>query len=142
MEAAPYDQSVLAFFGLGLLLFCLVVAAFFIVCSWKIFTKAGQPGWASIIPIYATIVQLRIIGKPWWWLLLFLIPLVNIVFGIWATNLVSKSFGKGVGFTLGLIFLGFIFVPLLAFDRSIQYVGPAGDASASLNKQVQSIGGA
>jgi hypothetical protein len=101
-----------------------------IVSMWKIFTKAGKPGWACIIPIYNIIVLLEIIGKPWWWLLLMLLPIVNFVIMIWALNLLSKSFGHEVGFTLGLIFLGFIFFPILGLGES-KYVGPAGQAKAA-----------
>jgi hypothetical protein len=97
-----------------------------IAAQWKVYQKAEQPGWACIIPIYNTVVMLRIVGKPWWWILLMLIPLVNIVFVIWMTNLLSKSFGKDEGFTLGLIFLGFIFMPILGFG-SAKYQGPIGD---------------
>ncbi|MDC0271096.1 DUF5684 domain-containing protein, partial [Akkermansiaceae bacterium] len=89
---------------------------------WKIFTKAGKPGWASIIPIYNVIVLLEIIGKPVWWIVLFLIPFVNIIISIITTNEVSKSFGRGAGTTVGLIFLPFIFYPVLAFG-SAQYQG-------------------
>ena len=106
----------------------IIYLAFFvliIVSMWKIFEKAGKPGWACIIPIYNIIVLLEIIGKPWWWLLLMLIPIVNIIFLIWATNLLSKSFGQGVGFTIGLIILSFIFYPLLGLG-DYQYQGPAG----------------
>jgi hypothetical protein len=103
----------------------LVIIILMIISLWKIFTKAGKPGWACIIPIYNIIVLLEIIGKPWWWLLLFLIPIVNIVFAIWMVNLLAKSFGKEVGFTLGLIFLSFIFYPILGLGES-KYVGPAG----------------
>ncbi len=100
-----------------------------IVSLWKIFTKAGKPGWACIIPIYNIIVLLEIVGKPWWWLLLMLVPVVNLVLAIWVLNLLSKSFGHEVGFTLGLIFLGFIFIPILGLGES-KYVGPAGKAQA------------
>ncbi len=100
-----------------------------IVSFWKILTKAGKPGWACIIPIYNIIVLLEIVGKPWWWLLLMLIPFVNIVLSIWMLNLLSKSFGHEVGFTLGLLFLGFIFFPILGLGES-KYVGPAGQAKA------------
>ena len=100
-----------------------------IVSMWKIFTKAGKPGWACIIPIYNIIVLLEIVGKPWWWLLLMLIPIVNMVFAIWMLNLLSKSFGHEVGFTLGLLFLGFIFFPILGLGES-KYIGPAGLAMA------------
>lgn len=105
------------------------ITLFYMICYWRIFVKAGQPGWASLIPIYNIIVWLRIIGKPWWWLFLLLIPFVNIYYGIWSVNMLSKSFGKDVGFTLGLLFLGFIFLPILAFS-GIQYQGPYGDPAA------------
>ena len=105
------------------------VIALMIVSMWKIFTKAGKPGWACIIPIYNIIVLLEIVGKPWWWLLLMLIPVVNIVLAIWMLNLLSKSYGHGVGFTLGLLFLGFVFFPVLGLGES-KYTGPAGLAQA------------
>lgn len=103
-----------------LALIVLIVAA-----NWKIYQKAGKPGWASIIPIYNIIVLLEIVGKPIWWIFLFLIPLVNIIFGVWVTNLLSKSFGKDEGFTVGLILLGIVFYPILGFGDA-KYQGPAG----------------
>ncbi len=106
-------------------LIIIAVVILMIASHWVIFTKAGKPGWASIIPIYNFWVQLEIIGKPWWWILLLLIPFVNIVIGVWAINLLSKSFGKTEGFTVGLIFLPFIFYPILAFGEAT-YSGPAG----------------
>ncbi|MET3880855.1 DUF5684 domain-containing protein [Chitinophaga sp. OAE865] len=130
-------------FGGTFLILCLVASIFFIICGWKIFEKAGQEGWKSIIPIYSIYIFLKIIGKPWWWLLIiFFVPIVNIVFAIWATNLLSKSFGKTEGFTIGLIFLGVIFYPILAFDRTIVYKGPAGDPTRfnNVNDDLNSIG--
>ena len=110
----------------GALLIYLIFIALMIVSGWKIFTKAGKPGWAILIPIYNIIVLLEIVGKPWWWLLLMMfVPVVNVIWTIWATNLLSKSFGKGVGFTLGLLFLSIIFVPILGLG-SAEYKGPAG----------------
>jgi hypothetical protein len=102
-----------------------VVLIILIIAMWKVFTKAGKPGWASIIPIYSAIVFLEIIGKPIWWIFLLLIPFVNIVFAIIAINNLSKSFGKDIVMTLLLIFLPFIGLPMLAFGDA-QYVGPAG----------------
>ncbi len=96
-----------------------------IVATWRIYEKAGQPGWASIIPFYNFYVLLKIVGKPDWWLIWIFIPLANIVVGIWVVNLLSKSFGKNVGFTLGLIFLSFIFYPILGFGNA-EYQGTAG----------------
>ncbi|HPJ45227.1 MAG TPA: DUF5684 domain-containing protein, partial [Tenuifilaceae bacterium] len=84
-------------------LLSLIIFVLYIASMWVVFTKADKPGWAAIIPIYNIIVMLEIVGKPWWWILLFLIPVVNIVFMIWMINLLSISFGKGVGFTIGLI---------------------------------------
>ena len=109
------------------LIFIYVVVIILMIASiWVIFTKAGKPGWASIIPIYNIIVMLEVVGKPWWWLLLMMfVPIVNVVFAIWMINLLSKSFGKGVGFTLGLLFISIVFYPILAFG-SAKYVGPAG----------------
>ncbi|HKK61693.1 MAG TPA: DUF5684 domain-containing protein [Bacteroidales bacterium] len=98
-----------------------------IVSQWKIFTKAGKPGWAILVPFYNVIVMLQIIGKPWWWLLLLIVPFVNIVFVIWSLNLLSLSFGKDTGFTIGLILLSPVFIPLLGLG-SAEYKGPAGDS--------------
>jgi len=142
-----YDDAaangLLAMFGISFFLFMFAVMAFFIACQWKIFTKAGEPGWASIVPIYGFLVYLKIIGKPWWWLLLLLIPIVNFVgifiVAIGGTHALSKSFGKDVGFTIGLLFLSVVFYPILAFDNSIVYQGPGGNP-LNLDKQVDSIG--
>ncbi|WP_430811683.1 MULTISPECIES: DUF5684 domain-containing protein [unclassified Carboxylicivirga] len=107
----------------GLLYLAVIVLV--IASGWKTYEKAGKPGWAYIVPIYNIIVLLDIIGKPGWWLLLFFIPGINLIFAIWMINLLSKSFGKGAGFTLGLLFLPFIFYPLLGFGDA-EYKGPAG----------------
>lgn len=97
-----------------------------IASMWTIFSKAGKPGWAAIVPIYNFIVLLEIVGKPWWWLLLMLIPIVNLVILIIVYHKLSLSFGKGAGFTVGLILLGIIFLPILAFGDA-KYVGPGGN---------------
>jgi len=96
-----------------------------VIALWIVFTKAGKPGWACIIPIYNIIVLLEIVGKPWWWLLLMLIPIVNFVILIIVYHNLSLSFGKGAGFTVGLILLSFLFLPILAFGDA-KYLGPAG----------------
>lgn len=110
------------------ILFCLALTVVIIIAQWKIYEKAGKPGWACIIPIYNTIVLLEIVGKPWWWILLMLIPVVNFIFVIWMTNLLSKSFGKDEGFTVGLLLLSIVFYPILGFG-SAKYLGPAGKAA-------------
>jgi hypothetical protein len=90
---------------------------------WKTFDKAGKPGWAAIIPIYNIIVMLEIAGKPIWWIILFLIPCVNIVIVLLVMIDFAKAFGKGAGFGIGLWLLGFIFFPLLGFSDA-KYIGP------------------
>lgn len=109
-------------------LFGLAVLVVLLVSLWKLFTKAGKPGWAALIPFYNMIVLLQIVGRPIWWFILLLIPLVNIVFSIIVANDTSKAFGRGIGTTLLLIFLPFIGYPLLAFGDAT-YVGPKDDAT-------------
>lgn len=106
-------------------LFYLGILALMIASFWKVFTKAGKPGWASLIPIYNIVVMLEIVGKPVWWLLLMFIPIVGLVIWIIVLHNLSLSFGQGTGFTIGLIFLGIVFYPILAFGDA-QYVGPGG----------------
>ena len=98
-----------------------------IVALWQVFAKAGEDGWKAIIPIWNTLVLLKIVGREWWWLLLLLIPIVNIV--IWVIVMIdlAKSFGRGTGFAVGLIFLPFIFLLILGFG-SDTYRGPAAGA--------------
>lgn len=103
----------------------IIIWVVMVIAHWKIYEKAGKPGWAAIVPIYNLIVLLEIVGKPTWWILLFLVPCVNIVFLVWTTNLLSKSFGQSEGFTVGLLLLGIVFYPMLGFGN-YQYLGPAG----------------
>ena len=102
----------------------LALTVLVIAGMWKVFEKAGEPGWAAIIPIYNLYILTKIVGRPWWWLLLLLIPLVNIIFLIIINSDLSKAFGRGIGTTLGLIFLPFIFYPILGFGSAV-YQGEA-----------------
>lgn len=111
--------------GMGIaMVIYLAIFVLLIASGWKIFEKAGQPGWAVLIPIYNGIIMLKIIGKPWWWIFLMMIPYVGIVWVIWSINLLAKSFGKSEGFTVGLVLLGIVFYPMLAFGDA-EYQGPA-----------------
>jgi hypothetical protein len=92
---------------------------------WKTFEKAGQPGWACIIPVYNIMVILEITKKPIWWLILMLIPCVSIIAAILVMIDFAKVFGRGAGFGLGLTFLPFIFFPILGFG-SARYLGDRG----------------
>lgn len=113
--------------GFGALIVLVVYLAIIVAVvagMWKMFAKAGQPGWAAIVPIYNLFILLKIVGRPWWWLLLMFIPLVSIVVAVVVCIDLAKSFGKGVGYAIGLILLGFVFIPLLGFGDA-QYQGPA-----------------
>jgi hypothetical protein len=111
------------------LVFVFGLVALMIAARWKIYTKAGKPGWACLIPIYSFIVFCEIAGKPWWTIFMLLIPIYGIVVAIQVIHGVSKSFGKDGGFTAGLIFLPIIFYPILAFGKAT-YVGPGGQPAA------------
>ena len=117
-------------FRLILIFSVLAFAVLMLAASWKIFTKAGKPGWASIVPVYNAVVLLEIVGKPVWWILLWLIPGVNIVVIIIVYHRLALSFGKDILFTIGMIFLSFVFLPILAFGKS-EYLGPGGNVEGS-----------
>lgn len=102
----------------------LAIIVFIIAGMWKTFAKAGQPGWAAIVPFYNVYVWCKIIGRPGWWLLLLMIPFVSIIFWFIVCIELAKSFGKGVGFGIGIALLGFVFIPIIGFGQA-QYQGPA-----------------
>ena len=112
-----------------LVLLYLAILALIIIGAWKMFEKAGKPGWAALIPIYNIIVLLEIVGRPLWWIVLCLIPCVNIVIIFLVMLDLAKSFGKDVAYGVGLFFLSAIFVPILGFGQA-KYVGPAAATKA------------
>jgi len=102
-----------------------VIGVFMIVTMWILFNKANQPGWAILIPIYNILILLKVAGKPWWWIfgvILGIIPVVGwiliIVWEVLVFHGISKNFGKEAGFTVGLILLGVVFFPILAFGSA------------------------
>ena len=105
----------------GLVWLAIVILS--IVGLWKLFEKAGKPGWAAIVPIYNCIVMLEIVGKPIWWIVLFFIPFVNIVIIVMVLIALAKSFGKSAGYGIACIFVGFILLPMLGFSDA-KYLGP------------------
>jgi len=144
------DNSGLLAMGAGMLIFSLAIMVFLIITMWKIFTKAGQPGWAIFIPIYNLYVYTQVIRRPNWWILVYIgimglyyagfamimsgsgagaaLTAVGgialLVISIMDTHRLSTSFGQGAGFTVGLVLLGIIFYPILAFGN-YHYVGGA-----------------
>ena len=111
-------------FGIAFFLLSVAVYLFYGYCYGRIFQKAGRPLWEGFIPIYNYYVALKIVGRPGWWLILYIIPIVNIVITIIVYYDLARSFGRGVGFAVGLFLLWFIFLPILAFGDA-QYLGPA-----------------
>ena len=106
----------------GMTILSLALAVLGIVAMWKIFEKAGEPGWAAIIPFYNIYVLFEITWGNGWKFLFLLIPIANIVFAIITMVKLAKAFGKSGGFAVGLIFLSIIFYCILAFDKS-EYLG-------------------
>ena len=102
----------------------LAVIVLMVASQWKVYQKAGQPGWACLVPFYNIIILLQIIEKPIWWLLMMFIPFVNIYFAVVISIELAKKFNKETGFGIGLVFLPFVFYPMLAF----------GDATYNENK--------
>jgi|AntAceMinimDraft_17_1070374.scaffolds.fasta_scaffold02082_8 hypothetical protein len=123
------------------------IAVLMIVSVWIIFNKAKQPGWAAIIPVYNILVMLKVAKKPWWWIIIFILPaffatihvlfvilyIIAIIFSIMAIHGISTNFGKGAGFTVGLVLLSVIFFPILAFDSSIKYVEEKSQVTDNVN---------
>jgi hypothetical protein len=105
--------------------FGLLIGLVGIIAGWKVFEKAGQPGWAVLIPIFNAYIILKIAGRPGWWLLLWLIPIVNVVISAIVAIDVAKSFGKSAVFGFVVIFLLCGFGYLILGFGSARYVGPA-----------------
>ena len=129
--------AVMAMLGVWVVV-VLIVAIFMLVAMWKLFVKAGKPGWAAIVPFYNTYVLVEIVGRPVWVFaimafggLLGAIPVIGwlisiavLVFSIIVMNDLSKAFGKTTGFTVGLVLLPVVFLPMLAFGKA-KYTKPA-----------------
>lgn len=97
---------------------------------WKIYEKAGQEGWKSLVPFYNVWVWIEMVGRPTWFMILIFIPFANIYAYCALINDLSKGFGKGIGYTLGLIFLPFVFLPLLGFGDA-RWTKPSGPLTAA-----------
>lgn len=132
------DFSSAAGAGLGIFLilawvFAIAIWVVSLISMWKVFKKAGKPGWASIVPYYNFYVMTQIAGVEWWYLLLLLVPFANIYAMYKIYDGIAKNFGKSTGFTFGLIFLPFVFFAILAFNKNIVYMDDGYSYSASIN---------
>ena len=127
-EAAAQFGALLALiagFGMILVAGIVVIGIVTLIGMWKVFTKAGEPGWAVLVPVYNIIVLLRVAGLPWYWVftpLILIIPLLGAIaylaWIVWVHHRISTNFGQGVGFTIGLTLLGPIFWLILGFGSS------------------------
>lgn len=132
--------------GVGAMIFYLAIIVLYIAGMWKIFEKAGKPGWAAIVPVYNMIIIAEIVGKPiWWGIVAALVPCVNIVFSIWLLNLLMKSFGKEVPlWTVLTVFFGFVTIPVIGFGDA-KYIGPTaaeatgGDSFSNLRNDFDNL---
>ena len=122
-DALGVISSALIAFQVICSLISVALSVFQIICYWRVFEKAGVPGWKSLIPIYNTYVLCDLVWGEGLKMFLFLIPIANIYFSIRLYLSFAKVFGKDVGFGIGLMFLQPIFVGILAFDSS-SYYGP------------------
>ncbi|MFA6570010.1 MAG: DUF5684 domain-containing protein [Bacteroidota bacterium] len=121
-STVPMDSGAATGVGIVMIIVYLLLAVIMIASLWKIFVKAGKPGWAAIVPIYNLIIMLEIVGKPIWWIILFLIPFANLIVAILIYIELAKKFGKEIGFAIGMILLPIVFFPILGFG-SAEYKG-------------------
>lgn len=114
------DSEIMTY--LGNYVFLIIAAIVFCtIVYWKLFTKAGRAGWLSLIPIVNAYVIVKIAKLPGWFLLLYIIPIVNVVVAIYVTLKFCEAYGKSTLFAVLTIFFGFITLPILAFGSS-QYI--------------------
>lgn len=114
--------GVTVFFIVWLLMMALAI--FVLVAQWHLYKKANRPGWAAIVPVYNVYVLTDIVWGNGWLFFLLLIPVGNLVFGIWTCVKLARVFGKSGGYGIGIVFLPFVFIPMLAFGKA-QYEGPS-----------------
>lgn len=124
--------AILAGLGIVMAVVALVVWLFIGYCLGKLFEKAGKPMWAGFVPIYNMVVILQIVGRPIWWIALFLVAFIPFVGAIAALALsaviwidFAKSYGKDMVWGLLLTFFGIVMLPIMAFSSDTRYVGPS-----------------
>lgn len=116
-------------FGVGtvIVLLMIIFALVLTFAMWRLYRKAGKPGWASIVPIYNIYVKCQIAGKPTWWtVVVMFVPIVGVVFEILLMLDFVRAYGKDTLYGVLTIFFPFITVPIMAYDNNVRYVGPAG----------------
>ena len=126
-----YNNSVSPLIGIVYLALIIV----WVVAMWKVFVKAGKPGWAAIIPFYNVFILVKIAGRPGWWFLLFLVPFLNVIISLVIAMDLAKAFGKSAIFGIILLWLFPIGYLILAFSKA-QYMGTTAPAQSSTPPQM------
>lgn len=138
---SDYENGIAAI-GIMQAIFGLIIVGLVLFGLWKVFEKAGEPGWKAIVPLYNTYTAFKIAMGCGWIFLLALIPFVRVIVLIIFGWKLAKSFGRGVGFAVGLFFLPMVFLLILGFDDS-KYIGPngeaAGQSAAPTSQPVQTV---
>jgi len=92
---------------------------------YKLFEKAGEAGWKAFVPIYSDVVWIKLIGKPIWWVVMTLIPILRTLIKVSMDIELAKAYGKqSFGAQAQAVLIPFIFYPRIGFDEATQYVGP------------------
>ena len=130
----------IAAMGLFFWILSMALSILMIISLWKIFKKAGKPGWASIIPIYNIYIMCEIAEKEWWYVLLSCVPFANIYAMIVLYNGMAKRFGKSGGFVAGMLLLPVIFFPMLAFGKDASIVNNQPNTSNENNMADNTLG--
>ena len=108
---ATWYEALVGWVALALLM------AFMLFVMWRIYARAGQPGWTVLVPFYNTYVLLKIVNRPGWWLALYFIPIVNFVVNIIVYYDLAKAFGRGRGTLLLMVFIPFVGFPVVSFSQ-------------------------
>ena len=131
-EASSPEEAATVSLVIFLVMFIIYIPiiVLMVVSIWKIYTKAGKPGWASLVPIYSDITMMEVIGRPGWWFLVYMVPVLGLYLAIVDKITLAKCFGKSSGFAVGLILLPILFYPMLAFSKTAQYQGPMANGTS------------
>jgi hypothetical protein len=122
-QVSPVSPAEVMLIMLGV---CAALALIWGFMWWGVLKKGGYAGWLSMLPVANVYFLVKISGKPGYWALLFFVPFVNVIILIWTWNMISKSFGKDEGFTIGLVLLPIIFFPILGYGDA-RWLGPYGN---------------
>ena len=125
MESTLYNEGAVLIDQIagGVLVFYCLFSVFALIGLWKVYVKAGKPGWACLVPFYSQYCLFDIAFGNGWLFLLSFIPCVTIVMAIILCFKLAKAFGRGVGFGFGLLLLYPVFIMILGFGKS-EYIGP------------------